>query len=372
MRQLFLLAHRWLALISSLVLIVTGLTGAILVFEGAIDRGLHPELWRVTPAEASTADATAVTARLPLDTLVARVAAQLPTATITGINTPPEVDRAWTVSAGDRTVFVDPWSGRITGSRTQAESQALLPRRIHVLHTSLLASKIGGEVVAIATLISLFLVCSGLLLWWRDKTLSIREGASWKRIVFDLHHVLGAAAALILLVITASATLIHYDGLAKRLVALDGAPVVPPPTQPAASAVDVAVVSYDRALTEAQRALPGATAMFVSTNGAPKSPVVVAMRFPEDRTPAGRSRVYLNRWTGTVLGVSSTRDAAWGTRLNNTKRSLHTGDVYGMWSQTLWFVASLIMVAQAITGVLVWWNGRPARVAAARRQAAAA
>lgn len=41
--------HRWLALVTSVVILILALTGSALVFEGAIDRGMHPELWRVSP-----------------------------------------------------------------------------------------------------------------------------------------------------------------------------------------------------------------------------------------------------------------------------------------------------------------------------------
>ena len=79
------------------------------------------------------------------------------------------------------------------------------------------------------------------------------------------------------------------------------------------------------------------------------------MRYPEDHTPAGRSRVYIDRNNYTVLATNSTRDAQIGTRLDNLKRSLHTGDVFGKVSSAIWFLATLVMVSQIITGVLMWW-----------------
>ena len=100
--------------------------------------------------------------------------------------------------------------------------------------------------------------------------------------------------------------------------------------------------------------------MFIAM-GNPKSPVSVAMRFPEDRTPGGRSRVLVNRFNGELLGTVSTRDAALGTRLDNLKRSLHTGDVLGMPTEALWFAAMLVMLSQIVTGALMWWNARKGR-----------
>ena len=82
------------------------------------------------------------------------------------------------------------------------------------------------------------------------------------------------------------------------------------------------------------------------------------MKFSEDRTPADRSRVYLDQFTGAVLLVENTRTAPLGTRILNLKRSAHTGDIFGARTQTLYFLVSLAIAVQAVTGVVIWWNAR--------------
>src|ERR1041385_4353741 len=115
--------HRWLALVVGVILTATAISGSLLVFEGAIDRALNPGLWRVDPAGRAT---------LPLDTLVARAEAALPKSKVGSIGIAPVSDRAWTLNAGGGTAFVDPYTGVIKGTRTQAQSQATLARRLHV------------------------------------------------------------------------------------------------------------------------------------------------------------------------------------------------------------------------------------------------
>ena len=73
-----------------------------------------------------------------------------------------------------------------------------------------MASKIGGEIVGIITVSALVLVLTGVIIWWRDKLWRVRWSASWKRILFDLHHSLGVFAAVILVVISSSGLFIHY------------------------------------------------------------------------------------------------------------------------------------------------------------------
>jgi uncharacterized iron-regulated membrane protein len=348
MRQSLIVVHRWSALAVGIVLFVTAVSGATLTFEGAIDRGLHPELWRVASSPAT----------LPIDSLVARVEAKYPSSPVGSVGMSRATDRAWTLGAGALTVFIDPHTGTIKGTRTPAESQATLSRRLHVLHVELLGGKVGRTVVGACTVVAFFLVITGIILWWPDKLVRVRAAASWKRINFDLHHALGIIASLVLIVITASGLVIHYESLTRAVKSLDAAPPPDAPTQQPGPAG--ARLSFDSVVATAERALPGAEVVAVSL-GNPKNPAVAAMRFPSDRTPGGRSRVYIDRNTGQLLGTVSTRDAQLGTRIDNLKRSLHTGDVLGKPTELLWCLAALVMASQVVTGVLMWWNARRAR-----------
>ena len=355
MHAALLVFHRWLALVVTVLILIIALTGSALVFEGAMDRGLHPALWRVTPHDAP----------MSLDTLLARARAVSPKAPITGITLPPTADRAVLLQAGATQVFVDPFTGVINGTRTIDEWNKTLPRRLHVLHVSLMASKAGGEIVGIGTIAALILVVTGAILWWREKLWRIRWSASWKRILFDLHHSLGVFAAVILLVIATSGLFIHYESLNKLMAKMNQSPSEPPPHQPRATG-STSPISVDSLYRVARAALPGARVMFLTIPPKPDVPFIAAMRFPEDHTPGGRSRVYVDRFQGNVLTVTSTRRAELGTRLSNSIRSIHTGDVFGKPTEAIWLAAAIILATQGITGVAMWWNGRASRAALAR------
>jgi uncharacterized iron-regulated membrane protein len=355
MRQLFIVFHRWAALLALAFILLLGITGSALVFEGAIDRGLHPELWRVQPAGRP----------LSLDTLIAHARAAVPGPPPTGFTLSPADDRADMVQAGANQIFIDPYTGHVLGHRTAAEWNETLPRRLHVLHVTLMSGKVGGEIMAIATIVSLALVLSGIYLWWRDRIWRVLWSASWKRVVFDLHHQVGILAALVLVLITASGLVIHYQTLNRLVYRLDSGTPDPILGQ-SAPAPQSASISLDSLQTVALRALPGARVMFLTLPPKRDDAFVAAMRFPEDHTPGGRSRVYVDRYTGAVLGVVSTRRAEMGTRIGNQIRSIHTGDWFGKPTEVLWLVAALALIAQAISGFLMWWNGRRSRAALKR------
>jgi uncharacterized iron-regulated membrane protein len=275
-------------------------------------------------------------------------------------------DRAWVASAGALQVFVDPYTATVTGTRTSSDFNNSLPRRLHVLHTTLMNQGWGSSVVAIVTIASFLLTLTGVILWWQDKAWRVRWSASWKRIVFDLHHALGIVASLVLFIVTASGVVIHYESVSKAITALNAIPRTAPPSQPATRGATT-TISFDSLAAVARTAMPGARVIFLSASEKSSQPFIAAMRFPEDRTPGGRSRVYVDRFRGALLGAESTREAQIGTAINNRIRSLHTGDILGKPTEAVWLFAAIVLATQAVSGVLMWWDGRGARAALARR-----
>src|SRR5579863_5228251 len=49
MRKAILKIHLWLGLTGAVFLVILGVTGSIIAFEGDIDHWLHPGIWYVTP-----------------------------------------------------------------------------------------------------------------------------------------------------------------------------------------------------------------------------------------------------------------------------------------------------------------------------------
>ena len=122
LRSFVLTAHQWMGLGGGLFLAVLGLTGTVLVFEGAIDRALHP----------ATSYVAAGGARLSLDSLVAVARANRPGTAIVGATLPQRPDRSLELAASTgRSLFVNPYSGAFLGERDRRGSL-----RVEVLRQS--------------------------------------------------------------------------------------------------------------------------------------------------------------------------------------------------------------------------------------------
>jgi uncharacterized iron-regulated membrane protein len=105
----------------------------------------------------------------------------------------------------------------------------------------------------------------------------------------------------------------------------------------------------------ARGAVSGATPFAIRIPG-PKSPYLVQLRYPEDRTPGGRSRAIVDQYTGQVLFAQGSRTAPAGARMVIANRAIHTGDIFGIPSKIVMSMASLMLVIQAISGIVMWWK----------------
>jgi uncharacterized iron-regulated membrane protein len=343
----FFKLHQWMGLAAAALLFVLGITGSALVFENEIDRALNPSTSYVTPQGRL----------LPLSELVARANVAKLDDPIGGIRIADRPDQAYELTARIRhSVMVDPYTGAILGTRDRERSFA---RNLHLLHTRFLGGEIGETVAGWLTLFLLALAVSGLILWWPRRIVAFRAGSSsWKRTNFDLHNVLGFYSSVVLVVIALSGALIAFERTTDPLVLkLNGAKETDV-TRLRSTPIHEAPIPLEAAVAVANGALPGAFATNISVPSAPTAVYRILLRFPEDRTPAGRSRVYLDQFTGKVLAIENTRDAQRGRRILNLKRSLHTGDIFGAPTRALYFVVSLGLALQAVTGVLIWWNSR--------------
>src|SRR5205085_1334151 len=112
-------------------------------------------------------------------------------------------------------------------------------------------------------------------------------------------------------------------------------------------------IGPDRAIAIARGVLPGALPISVNSP-APTAPYAVSARYSEDRTPGGRSRVYIDQYTGRVLLMEGSRTAPLGSRVITLNRAIHTGDVFGVPSKAIVSLASLTVLAQLVTGVAMW------------------
>ena len=199
LRGVLLKTHLYLGLAAGLVLFVLGLTGTIIAFENDIPHWLHPDLFYVRPGPTA----------LPEHDLVRIVEQRFAPARVGAMQILRRANLAHVAQLpGGVSVFVNQYTGAILGSVTGGFPCDRILGYIHQIHLRLVPSPasmprlaaVGKAVVSYAGLVLCLLVPTGLILFWRTRRTTIKWRASWFRICFDLHHVVGLYASTFLLI----------------------------------------------------------------------------------------------------------------------------------------------------------------------------
>ncbi len=354
LRRFMLWVHLVVGLVAAIELLLLGVTGAVLVFEGELEQAQNPELWRVRPEGP----------RLDMAEFVARVEKNSGGAKITGLRFSEDPGTAIGASlrgadGKPKSITASPYTGVVLGST--AGTNPWLPK-VHQFHTNLLLGPPGKVVTATAAVMLVVLALTGLILWWPRRIWWLGDMKSGRKVNFDLHNALGFWSSLFMLMFGLTGLVIHYDNELVDLVGrLTNTPRLEIPAPPKVEA-GAQPVSIAAAYEEATKAVPGAAVNSMQNLSSLKGPVRVMMRFPEDRTPGGRTNVYLHPVTGEVLMSQDSRTAPPGYRwVKLWNRQFHTGDEMGMFSRILTCLASLSLPLLAITGPLIWWGRKRRR-----------
>jgi len=386
--------HFYAGLFVAPVLLLLAVTGSLYLFDREIQAWWDRDMARVAVAEP-----------LPLGVQEAAVRAAYPGAEPTVVALPwrPDLASEWTVrlpGGGERTVFVDPYRARVTGSVDRATRPMAVVRRVH---GTLLAGDAGSYIVELTACWTLVMLATGVYLWWPRRwrlagvfvpRLTARGRALWR----DLHAVpaILIASFVAFLVVTGLPWSVFWGkqfarlGEVVPLIAPSPNFHAPPPTpgvaeRPAdAHAVHGAAeklpwtVRHSTAPATAgprvlgigdmepliarldRRAHPEGLRIFypASERG------VFMISHAPDRAQAQRT-IYVDPASGRVLG-----DIGWSGYAPVAKAvewgvTTHTGRQYGRANQLANLTVCLLLIGSVVAGVLAWWKRRPVGTLAA-------
>ncbi|MGH8058965.1 MAG: PepSY-associated TM helix domain-containing protein [Candidatus Entotheonellia bacterium] len=378
-RKIVYYVHLALGLGAGGLIALIGLTGSAIVFGPEIDRLLNPHLLRVVPAgEPITLQAalTAVRKAYPdRDPLLIGVPASPDAPYVVRMQTKPDQEFFHQLF-----VFVNAYNGEILGARTRiGHVIGFLERlHIHLLIGPRLAGRGGWYLVGAGGLLLVLLCLTGPLLWWPGHrklplALTVKWGASWRRISFDLHRVAGIYPLLLLVVVAVTGAAFSFYEYVKPALTrvIDGQVAEEEPEPRSTVRTGAMPLPLDALVLRADQTLPGAATRSVLLPSQPDGAVLVVKRFPEEVGHYGRSYVWLDQYSGAALGVEDSRGAPLGVRvLDHWTLPVHTGEIAGLPGRILMCLAGLAPSVLFATGLVMWWNRRNAarRVRARRPQ----
>lgn len=351
--------HLWLGLASGIIVFIMAITGCILVFEQEIKQLTSPWL---------NVEAQPVENLLPPSKIYKAVEAQFPNKEIHGVwyN---GLDKTIKVDIeSDSLIYVNPYNGKITGIVDHED----FFHSIDEGHRHLwLDEEIGTQITAWATFIFFFLLISGFILWFpkkwnkttRNASLKIKWKATFKRLNYDLHNVMGFYVLILAFLISFTGLVMSFHWLRETTYWISGGWADEPIKKEK-------VVKKDAVATSEKEMLTSADFIWnkVRSEIAQENKEAVIIHFPDkpnedfyactDMNNGVWRDLYFDSNTLELLPksqkyVSDERFSKWLMRSNY---SLHVGAIGGLSTKVLYFIGSLICASLPVTGFIVWYN----------------
>ena len=273
--------HRWLGLTAGIHLILLGLTGSLLVFFKELDRIVAPDRYAVQTSSKELA---------PLNTMVQetrrRLGAPVHLIYFLSGNTDPTLE-LWAESNTDhsekRSVCnFDRSTGAALGCWVWGQT---LMSWIYRLHYELFMGAIGTKIVGVTGLVFLFLIFTGLWLWWpRSKSqwataFRLTTFKNRYRLSYDIHRIFGLYSSLALILTSFSGVALAYPEIVKSIVGVVS--VTTPHPSPQVDQTSVHPL-FDESLRIAKAQYPGSETVFVEASDDPNAPYSVGLKTKSD------------------------------------------------------------------------------------------
>lgn len=369
LRSLWLRLHRWFALSLGWILILAGLTGALLVAAQPLDRLAHPEFFKAPTTTQAAADTA------PLAPILEQARQEFGSKATFRFKLPQEAgDSLWLrvqSSSWRGTVYLDPASGQEQGRRGETEG---FVNTLFKLHSTLLLEADGKAILAWTALAYVLLLLTGIILWWPKRwpgNWRIELNKNLMRALFDLHRIGGVVMGLLIAILVVTGAYMAWRPLGDVLNVLSGstavkAPKLPtlPPDSPEAA---LGPPDLDAMLAHARAAMPDGQASFVQIAANTQQAMRIRFRAPGEPHPNGISSVWLDPRTGAVLAVQRWHELDTGAAAVAIAYPLHTGELGGVLLEIINGLTGLVLAGLGLSGVWLWWQRRKARKLARNR-----
>ena len=160
----------------------------------------------------------------------------------------------------------------------------------------------------------------------------------FRSVLFWIHLIAGAIAGVVILVMSVTGTLLTFQQSVLQVVERSQRFVTAPP---GATRLDV-----DALLQRVRAAFPDALATTVTLTGDPTASVSVAL---------GTGIVFVNPYTGEILGTGSVRARAFYRTLTNWHRWLAVDGEHRATARAITGACNAAFLVLAISGLYLWW-----------------
>ncbi|MDX2033786.1 MAG: PepSY-associated TM helix domain-containing protein [Blastocatellia bacterium] len=376
-RKILFWCHLCAGVTAGIIVLVMSVTGLLLTYEKQMIGWADKRAYQA-------ALATPGAARLAPEALLARVREAGSTPTSLTVRADAAAPASVTVpnanGRGERTVFVNPYTGALLGDGAQGTRHFF-----HVVtdwHRWLGREgdgrAVGRAITGASNLLFLFIVMSGLYLWfpralaWAHfkQILWFRRGLPGKARDFNWHNVIGFWCCVPLFIVVLGAVVISYPWASDLVYRAAGeAPPRPGGASPGGAGGPAAAptsAGLDPLMQRAEQHRGDWRTITARLPRDPAAPVAFSIDAGMGGQPQKRETLTLDR-AGQVVKREQFSDNTRGRQWRLLLRFAHTGEFWGAFGQTIAGIASLGACFLAYTGwALSWrrfqaWRARRAR-----------
>lgn len=371
-KYLFYLVHLWLGILSSLVLTVVCVTGAIYATKPLVEQSVNSNLTQIAVPENETP-------QMPVNILVEAFELQfdLTPNSITIVPGRATVISHFQRGAKSTTAFYNPYTGNILGE--SGDKVHGFYDTVMKLHRWLLVRDPGKTIVGASVLIFVFLLMSGLVLWWPKKSqvkkgfVVVLKNQNLYKKLYELHRVFGFYFLLPLLFLSITGLYISYDWVKNGVTLALGGEVEkrqerPGGRSPQKEGADFRKEARQKNDKEQPKVeFPELQKPLASLNEV--APYVGTVQIMMPRQPGGDIRFTkynTHNWLGASLPdrfsvnekgeVSSTffKDLPLHKQMSSINKGLHTSELFSGWVGLVYCIIALFGALLPVTGLWMW------------------
>lgn len=356
-KKAILFIHRWLGFISGLVVFVISVTGCIFCFQDEIQDSLFD--YRKVEGQAKPILQPSVFQKLSLE--------KYPEGKITSIFY-FGAERSVLVRLSDQkkvmALYFNPYSGKLLYSGVFKDTFFQFIKTVHLY--LFLPRETGKIVSGVCVIIFVIIMITGLVLWWpkrksdRKRSFTIKWGAKFKRVNYDLHNVLGFYVTSIVIISAVTGLSFSYKWMNKGLYSIANLGKSYTIEKKLFESDSTAVALYaqtdrvtDQVYQSVRKTSPQAESILLmpgATKGSPLS--VTAYR---EALYFGHSDNYaFDKYSGKLLNAIPYQQKSAGMKLNNLNYDIHTGQAAGLPGKIIMFLCSLISATLPVTGLILY------------------
>lgn len=361
--------HLYLGMAAGLIITITCASGAVLVYEKELMQLFHHDRY-FTQNSGS---------RLPIDAVLKAVTLSDTSFKANAVKVYTDVKRNVEISVSKSeqsknteaakqqqkatnsrlTVFVDPYTAEIREVYNHKESFFYW---VMDLHRWMLSGDIGKTVVGISTILFLFILITGIVLWWpKNKAilkqrLKIKTKAGFKRWNHDFHIVFGFYSAIFLFVLAFTGLAWSFEWFNKGIYTITGSSMerAKPPAN--ATLNDSIHIPVQTALFLVQEKVPNAPYYNISLPKEKKEAFAVTILPINAAHESASDTYFVDAKEGKIIGEHLFKDRNIGQKIRATFKPIHVASIYGQTSKTIGFIVCLLGTFFPISGIILWFN----------------